>query len=171
MNLKNAIALITGGSSGIGRAVAQSLAASGARVVITGRDQARLEKAARELGVHPIHADVAVEADVERTYREVLQQFGDLDILVNNAGVGVFKNLVDFERKDFEAVFATNVTGAMLMAREAARHFVKRQRGNIVNIASTAALRGAPKGTAYYGSKFALRGMTECWREIGRASC
>jgi len=164
MNLKNAVALITGGSSGIGRAVAQSLAASGARVAITGRDQARLEKAARELGVHPIHADVAVEADVERTYREVLQQFGDLDILVNNAGVGVFKNLVDFERKDFEAVFATNVTGAMLMAREAARHFVKRQRGNIVNIASTAALRGAPKGTAYYGSKFALRGMTECWR-------
>lgn len=164
MNLKNSVALITGGSAGIGRAVAQSLASSGARVAITGRDQGRLEKAARELSVHPIHADVAVEADVERTYREVLQRFGDLDILVNNAGVGVFKNLVDFERKDFEAVFATNVTGAMLMAREAARHFVKRQRGNIVNIASTAALRGAPKGTAYYGSKFALRGMTECWR-------
>jgi 3-oxoacyl-[acyl-carrier protein] reductase len=164
MNLENAVALISGGSSGIGRAVAHSLAASGARVAITGRDQNRLAKTARELGVHAIHADVAVEADVERTYREVLQQFGDLDILVNNAGVGVFKNLVDFERGEFEAVFATNVTGAMLMARGAARHFVKRQRGNIVNIASTAALRGAPKGTAYYGSKFALRGMTECWR-------
>ena len=164
MNLKNAVALITGGSSGIGRAVAQSLAASGARVAITGRDQMRLMETARELGVHPIHADVSVEADVERTYREVLQKFGDLDILVNNAGSGVFKNLVDFDRKEFEAVFATNVTGAMLMAREAARHFVKRKRGNIVNIASTAALRGAPNGTAYYGSKFALRGMTECWR-------
>src|SRR5579863_10623742 len=164
MNLKNAVALITGGSSGIGRAVAQSLVTSGARVAITGRDQRRLTETAREMGVHPIHADVAVEADVERTYREVLQQFGDLDILVNNAGTGVFKNLVDFDRKEFEAVFATNVTGAMLMAREAAKHFVKRQRGNIVNIASTAALRGAPKGTAYYGSKFALRGMTECWR-------
>ncbi len=164
MNLKNAVALITGGSSGIGRAVAQSLVACGARVAITGRDQGRLTKTARDLGVHPINADVAVEADVERTYREVLQQFGDLDILVNNAGIGVFKNLVDFDRKDFEAVFATNVTGAMLMAREAAKHFVKRQRGNIVNIASTAALRGAPNGTAYYASKFALRGMTECWR-------
>ena len=164
MNLKNAVALITGGSSGIGRAIAQSLAASGARVAITGRDQVRLAETARELGVHPIRADVSVEADVERTYREVLQQFGDLDILVNNAGSGVFKNLVDFDRKEFEAVFATNVTGAMLMAREAAKHFVKRRRGNIVNIASTAALRGAPKGTAYYGSKFALRGMTECWR-------
>ena len=164
MNLKNAIALITGGSSGIGRAVAQSLAASGARVAITGRDQRRLAETARALGVHPIQADLAVEADVERTYRELLEKFGDLDILVNNAGTGVFKNLVDFDRKEFEAVFATNVTGAMLMAREAAKLFVKRQRGNIVNISSTASLRGAPKGTAYYGSKFALRGMTECWR-------
>jgi 3-oxoacyl-[acyl-carrier protein] reductase len=164
MNLKNSVALITGGSSGIGRAIAQSLTASGARVAITGRDQNKLKKTAQEIGAHPIQADVAVEADVERTYREVMQQFGDLDILVNNAGWGVFKNLVDFDKKEFEAVFATNVTGAMLMAREAARHFVKRQRGNIVNIASTAALRGAPKGTTYYGSKFALRGMTECWR-------
>src|SRR5258707_12635676 len=161
MNPNRKVALLTGGQLGIGRAIAQSLAASGGRVATTGRAETRLAETARELGVHPIHADVAVEADVERTYREVLQQFGDLDILVNNAGTGVFKNLVDFDRKDFEAVFATNVTGAMLMAREAARHFVKRQRGNIVNIASTAALRGAPKGKAYYGSKFALRGMTE----------
>jgi 3-oxoacyl-[acyl-carrier protein] reductase len=164
MDLKNAVTLITGGSSGIGRAIAQLLVTSGARVAITGRDQRRLTDAARELGAHPIHADVSVEADVERTYREVLRQFGDLDILVNNAGIGVFKSLVDFDRKDFEAVFATNVTGAMLMAREAAKLFVKRQGGNIVNIASTAALRGAPNGTAYYASKFALRGMTECWR-------
>jgi 3-oxoacyl-[acyl-carrier protein] reductase len=164
MNLKNSVALITGGSSGIGRAIAQSLAASGAHVAITGRDQRRLAETARELGVHAIQADVSVEADVERTYREVQQQFGDLDILVNNAGGGVFKNLVDFERKEFEAVFATNVLGAMLMGREAAKLFITRQRGNIVNISSTAGLRGAPKGTAYYASKFALRGMTECWR-------
>jgi 3-oxoacyl-[acyl-carrier protein] reductase len=164
MNLKNATALITGGSSGIGRAIAQSLVASGARVAITGRDEKKLAESARELGVHPIHADVSVEADVERTFKEVMQKFGDLDILVNNAGVGVFKNLVDMGKKEFEDVFATNVTGAMLMAREAAKHFVKKQRGNIVNISSTAGLRGAPNGTAYYASKFALRGMTECWR-------
>jgi 3-oxoacyl-[acyl-carrier protein] reductase len=164
MNLKNAVALVTGASSGIGRAIAQALAASGARVVITGRDEARLKKAATELRVHAIHADVAVEADVARTYREVAEKFGDLDILVNNAGVGVFKGLVDLGRAEFEAVFATNVTGAMLMAREAAKIFIARNRGNIVNIASTAALRGAPSGTAYYASKFALRGMTECWR-------
>jgi 3-oxoacyl-[acyl-carrier protein] reductase len=164
MNLKNSVALVTGGSSGIGHAIAQTLAASGARVAITGRDQKRLAKAAQELSVHPVHADVSVEADVERTYREVLQKFGDLDILVNNAGVGVFKTLADFGTKEFESVFATNVTGAMMMAREAARHFIKKQRGNIINISSTAGLRGAANGTAYYASKFALRGMTECWR-------
>jgi 3-oxoacyl-[acyl-carrier protein] reductase len=164
MNLKNSVALVTGGSSGIGRAIAQTLAASGSRVAITGRNKERLAEAAKELGVLGIHADVSVEADVERTYRELFQKFGDLDILVNNAGVGVFKNLVDFSAKEFEAVFATNVTGAMLMAREAAKHFVKKQRGNIVNISSTAGLRGAANGTAYYASKFALRGMTECWR-------
>src|ERR1700680_2515041 len=105
MNLRNAVALITGGSSGIGRAIAQALVESGAQVAITGRDLQRLTAAARELGAHPIHANVAVEADVERTYREVLQRFGDLDILVNNAGIGFFKNLVDFDRESFEAVF------------------------------------------------------------------
>ncbi len=165
MNLRNAVALITGGSSGIGRAIAQSLAASGARVAITGRDERKLAETASALGVHAIHADVTREADVERTYREVLEKFGDLDILINNAGFGVFKNLVDLDLAGFESVFATNVTGAMLMARGAAKHFIARQRGNIVNISSTAGLKGAARGTAYYASKFALRGMTECWRD------
>ncbi len=164
MDLKNSTALITGGSAGIGRAIAQTLANAGARVAITGRDQRRLNETAKALGVHPIHANVSNEADVERTYREVMDRFGALDILVNNAGFGVFKNLVDFDRASFDAVFATNVTGAMLMGREAAKLFIKQKRGNIVNIASTAGLRGAPQGTAYYASKFALRGMTECWR-------
>jgi len=164
MNLQNAAALVTGGSSGIGRAIAQVLAASGARVAITGRNPDRLSEAARALGVFSVQADVSKEADVLRTYREVLGKFRGLDILVNNAGFGVFKSLVESDLADFEAVFATNVTGAMLMAREAAKHFILRRRGNIVNIASTAALRGAPNGTAYYASKFALRGMTECWR-------
>lgn len=164
MELKNRVALVTGGSAGIGRAIAQALAASGAYVAITGRDKAKLTATAEALGVFPIHADVSKEADVERTFREVIARFGDLDILVNNAGSGVFRNLIDMDLAGFEAVFATNVTGAMLMGREAARHFVARNRGNIVNIGSTAAVRGAPGGTAYYASKFALRGMTECWR-------
>ena len=164
MNLKNAVALVTGGSAGIGFSIAKTLAESGAQVAITGRDKGRLEEAAKKLSAFPVHADVSKEADVERTYLEVLAKLGDLDILVNNAGIGVFKPLVEIDREAFDAVIATNVTGAMLMAREAAKHFIKKNRGNIINIASTAALRGAPNGTAYYASKFALRGMTECWR-------
>ena len=165
MNLKNAVALVTGGSSGIGYGIAKSLIDSGAKVAITGRDKKKLEEAAQALGAHAIHADVSKEADAVRTVREVLEKFGDLDILVNNAGLGSFKKLVDFDLASFERTFATNVTGAMLMAREAAKHFIGRNRGNIVNIGSTASHRGAPNGTAYYASKFALRGMTECWRQ------
>src|SRR5579862_2513835 len=164
MDLKNAVVLITGGSSGIGRAAAQVLAGAGARVAITGRDPERLAEAARSLDVVGIHADVAKEADVLRTFKEVKEKLGDLDVLINNAGIGVLKELTDMDRASFDAVFATNVTGVMLMSREAARLFKERKRGNLINIASTAALRGAPKGTAYYASKFALRGMTECWR-------
>src|SRR5215813_8241996 len=164
MELQNATALVTGGSSGIGYATAKVLIEAGAQVAITGRDEKKLYKAAEALHAVAIRADVSNEADVQRTFREVLQAFGHLDILVNNAGFGVFKKLVDMDRGSFEAVFATNVTGAMLMGREAAKHFIQRNTGNIINICSTASLRGAPNGTAYYASKFALRGMTECWR-------
>jgi len=164
MNLKGATVLVTGGSNGIGLAIAKTLGHAGARVAITGRDENRLAAAATAIGAHPIRADVAREADVLRSYQEVFQAFGHLDVLVNNAGFGVMKPLVEMDLASFNQVLATNVTGAMLMAREAARHFVERKSGHIINIGSTAAVRGAPKGTAYYGSKFALRGMTECWR-------
>ena len=155
---------MTGGSSGIGYSIAKTLIDAGTRVAITGRDEKKLYKAAESLNAVAIRADVANEADVQRTMKEVQQAFGHLDILVNNAGFGVFKKLVDMDRTSFDAVFATNVTGAMLMGREASKHFIQRNSGNIVNICSTASLRGAANGTAYYASKFALRGMTECWR-------
>jgi len=164
MKLQNATALVTGGSSGIGYSIAKVLIEAGAQVAITGRDEKKLYRAAEALHAVAIRADVANESDVQRTFREVLQAFGHLDILINNAGFGVFKKLVDMDRASFDGVFATNVTGAMLMGREAAKHFIERNRGNIVNICSTASLRGAANGTAYYASKFALRGMTECWR-------
>jgi 3-oxoacyl-[acyl-carrier protein] reductase len=164
MNLKGATALVTGGSNGIGLGIAKTLIEAGAKVAITGRDERRLTSTAKTIGAHPIRSDVAKEADVLRTYKEFFQKFDHLDILVNNAGFGVLKPLVEMDLADFEKVFATNVTGAMLMAREAAKHFIERKSGNIINIGSTAAVRGAAKGTAYYGSKFALRGMTECWR-------
>src|SRR5450432_4905238 len=85
VDLKNAVALVTGVSVGIGRSIAESLHEAGARVAITGRHQVRLEEAARALDVFPIRADVSNEADVARIYQEVLTKFGDLDILVNNA--------------------------------------------------------------------------------------
>src|SRR5262245_23064803 len=110
MNLQNATALVTGGSSGIGFAIAKTLVDAGARVAITGRDERKLYKAAESLRAVPIKADVMNESDVQRTYREVLQAFDHLDILVNNAGFGVFKKLVDMDRTSFEAVLATNVT-------------------------------------------------------------
>jgi 3-oxoacyl-[acyl-carrier protein] reductase len=164
MNLRNATALVTGGSSGIGLAIAKSLIDAGSRVAITGRNEKRLRDAAAAIGAHPINADVSKEADVTRTYREFLEQFGHLDILVNNAAFGERRALLQMDRASFDAMLQTNVVGMMLMSREAAKHFVERKTGNIVNIGSTAGVRGAANGTSYYASKFAVRGMTECWR-------
>src|ERR1700722_15738808 len=95
MDLKNAVVLITGGSSGIGRAAAEVLRDAGARVAITGRDPKRLAEAAGALGVVGIQADVSNESDVVRTFREVKEKVGDLDVLINNAGIGVLKDLVE----------------------------------------------------------------------------
>jgi 3-oxoacyl-[acyl-carrier protein] reductase len=164
MDLKNAVALVTGGSSGIGQGIAQELIAAGARVAITGRNKEKLEAAAKAMGAHPIQADASKEPDAVRAVKETIEKFGDLDILVNNAGLGVFRPLLELTLSEFQWTFDTNVTGAMLMAREAAKHFVAKKKGNIINIGSTASHRGAPNGTAYYATKFALRGMTECWR-------
>jgi len=164
MNLTKATALVTGGSSGIGFAIAKSLIEAGSQVAITGRNQNRLAEAAKLLGALPIKADVSSEDDVKRTYREFFDKFGHLDILVNNAAFGERRPLVEMDRAKFDAILQTNVMGMMLMSREAAKHFVERKRGNIVNIGSTAGVRGAANGTSYYASKFAVRGMTECWR-------
>ena len=164
MNLKNATALITGGSSGIGYAIARALIDAGSNVTITGRNQQRLAEAAKALGAHAIRADVSSEEDVRRTYREFFDRFGHLDILVNNAAFGERRSLVEMNRASFDAILQTNVIGMMLMSREAAKHFVERKSGNLINIGSTAGVRGAANGTSYYASKFAVRGMTECWR-------
>ena len=164
MDLTKAKALVTGGSSGIGLETARLLRARGAQVAICGRDEERLRKVAAAIGALAIHADVAVEADVVSMVREVIAAFGDYDVLINNAGFGLFAPLVETSLAKMQSVFATNVFGAMLVARESARHFIAKNRGDIVNVASTAATRGYAGGTAYSASKFALRGMTECWR-------
>ncbi len=164
MNLSGARALITGGSEGIGYGIAEALVGKGARVAIMGRTAEKLEAAANRLGVKGIQGDVSLEADAQTAVADFVAEFGGIDILVNNAGFGYFAPLIDLSKEEFEAVFATNVTGAMLMGREAARHFVGQESGALINISSTSGLSGGKGSSAYSGSKFALRGMTECWR-------
>jgi 3-oxoacyl-[acyl-carrier protein] reductase len=165
MKLDNAKALVTGGSEGIGRGIAEALLARGAEVAITGRDEEKLRRTAEEIGAGWIAGDVGVEADAVRTVADFVDRHRRIDVLVNNAGFGLFAPLVEMRLEDLEAVYQTNVFGAFLMAREAAKHFVRQRSGHLVNIASTSGLKGGPHGTAYSSSKFALRGMTECWRD------
>ena len=164
MNIGDAKALITGGSAGIGKETARLLVEKGAKVVICGRSKDKLEAAAKEIGAVPVVADVSNEADVERLVASTVKELGGYNVLINNAGYGTFAPLVEQSTEDFNRLFATNVTGAMMVARESAKHFAAQDTGNIVNIASSAGLRGFAGGTAYVASKFALRGMTECWR-------
>ena len=165
MDLNQAKALITGGSDGIGKGLAAALKHAGADVVITGRRRESLEATATELGVGFIQGDVGKEEDAVRTVESFARDHGRIDILVNNAGFGYFAPLVDMDLERMEAVYRTNVFGAFLMAREAARHFIAQGSGNLINISSTSGLKGGRGSTAYSSSKFALRGMTECWRD------
>lgn len=165
MNIKGSKALVTGGGVGIGKAIAAALIAEGADVAITGRRIDVLNAAAIELGAWALPGDVSVEADVVATMDAFVERMGRIDILINNAGFGHFAPLIEMDTARFSEVFATNVTGAMMMGREAARHFVRQSSGQLVNISSTSGLKGGPGGTAYSASKFALRGMTECWRD------
>lgn len=165
MNIKGTKILITGGSDGIGKATAAALKAEGGDVIITGRREEHLAKVAKELGVDYVVADVGKEDDVKRTYKEVLDRHGRLDVLINNAGFGVFAPLVETDLEQMEAVYRTNVFGAFMMGKEAAKLFIKQGAGHLINIASTAGTKGFSGGTAYASSKFALRGMTECWRD------
>lgn len=165
MNLKNARILITGGSSGLGKEMARVLKAAGANIVITGRNTDKVKQVASELDVFGISADAGNEADIFKTYAFVQDKLGGLDVLINNAGWGKFDLLEDVKMEDLQNVFATNVFGAAIMAREAAKIFKAQQSGNIINISSTAGRKGFKGGTIYAASKFALSAMTECWRD------
>ncbi len=165
MEINGAKALVTGGSEGIGKGIAAALRREGADVVITGRRSDALKATAAEIDVGWNVGDVGNEADAVRTVKELVDEHGRLDILVNNAGFGRFAPLVEMELADMEAVYRTNVFGAFLMAREAARVFIRQESGNLINISSTSGLKGGRGSTAYGSSKFALRGMTECWRD------
>jgi 3-oxoacyl-[acyl-carrier protein] reductase len=164
MKIAEVKALVTGGGTGIGLAIARLLREGGAEVAIAGRRADVLEKAAREIGAFPIAGDVGKEEDAIRIVGTAIAKLGDYNTLINNAGWGRFSPLVDLTLDDFRAIMDTNVFGAMLMARESARHFIEKSTGNIINISSTAGLRGFAGGTAYAASKWALGAMTECWR-------
>lgn len=171
MDLSKARAVVTGGGSGIGLATAKALAKHGGRVAILGRSTERLARAAREIeGCVPIPCDVGVESQVAAAIAHAERELGPLDVLVNNAGSGTFGPLVETSAGDFERTWRTNTLGAFLVGRECARRFVERKRGSIVNVGSTAARRGFAGGSAYCASKFALSGLTECWRAELRGS-
>ena len=165
MELRDAVALVTGGSEGIGRAIAEALMHQGCKVTITGRREEVLKDTAEELGLDWIAGDVGNETDAVRTVSSVIERHGRLDILVNNAGYGMFKPLVDTTLDELKDMYQTNVFGTFLMAREAAKQFIKQGSGELINISSTSSLKGSSGRTAYGSSKFALRGMTECWRD------
>ncbi len=165
MKLHNANILITGGTLGIGHATAKLLIESGANVAITGRDEKRTLKAARDLGAMPITADVANPEDVKRTIKEFINEYGKLDALINNAGIGYSKLVDELTIEDFEKIYRVNVFGAAMMASHAAKLFKKQNYGNIINIGSTAATNGYEGGSIYASSKAALRSMTQSWQK------
>jgi len=164
MILKDKVVLVTGGSSGIGYSIAEMAKNKGAKVIIAARNRERLDKAAKELSAFPIACDVGNEKHVTECFNTIMKEFGRIDALINNAGFGYFSMLDELDKTKFEEVFNTNVVGAALMAKYAARIFKKQNYGNIVNISSTAGTKGYAGGTAYTATKFALKGMSECWR-------
>ena len=162
---------MTGGSSGIGRAVAAELAAAGADVVLAARRHEELESAAAELSaigpgrVVAQPTDVADEAAIERLVRRAISEFGRLDVLVNAAGIGHFAPVHKLDADALDRVYAVNVRGAILAAKHVVPILAGQGRGAIVNLGSVSSKRGWPQGTAYVASKFALRGFTECLRQ------
>lgn len=164
MKLSDIRALVTGGSSGIGKATAKAITDSGGKVVIAARNKERLERAADEIDAIPIQCDVSEEREVIEMVEETIEELDDYNVLINNAGYGEFSKLVNLSASDFEEQLWTNTIGAMMVARESAKHFIKQDFGNIINVSSTAGKRGFEGGTAYVASKFAMGGMTECWR-------
>lgn len=150
MQLKNAKVLVTGGSDGYGRGIAAVLKNAGAEVWITGRNAAKLEKTAQELGVRTIQADASSGADWDRVMRET----GDFDVLVNNAGFGgKIVPVAEQTDEDIIRTIGTNLTGVILGCRRAAAMMVRRKRGIIINISSVCALYAWPAWSVYSAAK------------------
>jgi NAD(P)-dependent dehydrogenase (short-subunit alcohol dehydrogenase family) len=160
-------AIVTGGTRGIGRAIAETLLHTGAGVAICGRQEDAVNRAVREMSaatggrVIGRAADVAQAADVAALFRFVEERFGGLDILVNNAGVGAFASVADTAVEQWRQVLATNLDGVFYCSHEAIPLFRKRGGGFIVNISSLAGRNAFAGGAAYNASKFGLNGFSE----------
>jgi NAD(P)-dependent dehydrogenase (short-subunit alcohol dehydrogenase family) len=166
-SLGDRVVLVTGGTRGIGRAIAERLLADGAAVAICGRRQEDVDAAVKEMSaqggrkVAGKAADVSKHEEVQDLFRFVDQHFGGLDVLVNNAGTGVFRPVRDLTLDEWRTTIETNLSGAFYCSREALFRFGTRKGGHIVNISSLAGKHAFAGGAAYNASKFGLNGMTE----------
>ncbi len=166
--MKNSVVLITGGTSGIGRACALEFGRAGARVVITGRDAARLAATAAELAAagiehRTVRGDVGIVADADRAVADTIAAFGRLDVLINNAGLSMRARFADVEVKVIEQLMQTNFFGTVYTTKAALPHLLA-SKGSIVGISSIAGFRGLPGRTGYSASKFAMNGFLEALR-------
>ncbi len=159
------VALVTGGSKGIGLAIARALLDRDMQVAISGRHEADLRRAAEQLGAGAnlviVSADVRNEQDARRSVEETVRAFGGLDVLVNNAGVGKFANVADMTPEMFRDVIDTNLTGVFYCTHAALPHLRRRGGGYIVNISSLAGKNAFTGGAAYCASKAGLNAFSE----------
>ena len=168
--LEGKVAVITGGSRGIGFAIAQSLGRMGAKLSLCARDARKLEKAADELKREGISALCTV-ADVTRAdqiaalVQKTEQSLGPIEILVNNAGIGYFAPVQDALEANWDAVLDTNLKSVFLATKAVAPGMIQRRSGHIINIASLAGKNAFPGGSIYCASKWGLVGMTQCMAE------
>lgn len=166
MTLENKIAVVTGGTKGIGRAIAESLLSEGAKVFICARDKFQLKRALEQLShfgrVEGEICDVRSESQVKVMLDECVRLFGGVDILVNNAGVGVFgKTVEEITPNEFEWVLQTNLFGVFYTCHHAIPLMKTRGGGHIINVSSLAGQNAHPRMSAYNASKFGLNGFTE----------
>jgi len=164
MKLEGKVALVTGGGTGIGEAIARGFVASGARVCITGRRPEMLDRVARSLPVDAVvtcAGDVANAEDAQRMVCAALKFNGKLDVLVNNAGMGIPGNLIDLSMDDWQRTLDVNLTGPFLLMKASLPHMIKAGRGSIINISSLAGLRGAPGTPAYAAAKAGLNMLSQ----------
>jgi 3-oxoacyl-[acyl-carrier protein] reductase len=163
IDLTNRVALVTGSTRGIGRAIAATFAGCGARVAVVGRDAGRAQQTAAELGgdARGFGCDVADVAQVQRLVEDVEKAFGALDILVNNAGLTRDNVIMRLKDDDWDAVIDANLRGAFATMRAASRGMMKRRWGRIINIASVVGLTGNKGQANYAASKAGLVGLTK----------